>query len=235
MPLLGSGAALCAVADLYRVDLRFPVSSFEQIAGMEMSSKRFLSSGLLPVAAMCVLALMSSVANAALILTIDNYTTDELSFTITGTFDADTVGAFPGYLAFKRDWSENYGVNTETFSALPTVTVNTIEIDSIALTFNVVSGLTFGDSFYIRNASTKDPFLAGTEVSGSVTLSAIGAFDPTIAATFELVSGWESPDWVRLEASATTASVSIPAPEPSTGILMGLGLLALGVRKRREI
>ena len=65
---------------------------------------------------------------AALTLTIDNYTTDELSFTIGGTFDADTIGDQPGWLAIKNDWSNNVGVHTELFSTEPTDTVNTITI-----------------------------------------------------------------------------------------------------------
>ena len=71
---------------------------------------------------------LSGQAYAALTLTIDNYTTDEVTFTISGTFDADTIGDSPGYLAIKNDWSNNQGVHTEWFSTLPTATLNTITI-----------------------------------------------------------------------------------------------------------
>jgi len=42
-------------------------------------------------------------SQAALVFTIDSMTTDELIFSINGTFDETSVGTNPGYLAIKND------------------------------------------------------------------------------------------------------------------------------------
>jgi hypothetical protein len=163
-------------------------------------------------------------AQATLILTIDNYTLDEVSFTISGTFDADTIGNNPGYLAVKNDWSNNTGSHTEWFSSTPSISSNTILFGGVASGNTIVQGA--GDSwndaimFLPPNGMSDTVFLAGTEVSGSVTLTGAGQFDPTDLATLQLLSGFDGTDWVRHEATALV-------PEPSTALLLCLGLPAL--------
>ena len=158
-------------------------------------------------------------ANAALTLTIDNYTNDEITFTISGTFDADTIGDSPGYLAIKNDWSNNQGVATEWFSSLPTATLNTITIGGLLPPITIQDGVStwMDDIIFSNPLGPEVPILAGTAVTGSVTLTAAGAFNPADAATLELISGFSRPaganDWVRLEASAA------PNEEP---VLLGV-------------
>jgi hypothetical protein len=194
------------------------------------------------IGALCAvtLSLIATSANAVLMFTIDTYTTDEVSFSISGTFDADTIGIFPGYLAVKNDWSNNYGVHTEWFSSTPTITVNTIMIGGLAPTLvqaqnSDIRG--WNDDVFFRFADNTAPFTAGTSVSGSITLSGVGLFNPADMSTLELVSGlnFTSPisdddDWARLEASSPSAVV----PLPGTLALLGLGLAGLGWSRRKQ-
>ena len=182
-------------------------------------------------------------ANATLMLTIDNYTTDELSFSINGTFDYDTIGDSKGYLAIKNDWSHNQGIHTEIFNYLPTIISNTIAINGVtpltSIQGDVNCAYTWADNIFWSNPlGTETPFLAETEVSGSMTLSAPGAFSPNNWSTLELVSGFVRPsgadDWARFEASATFPGAD-PVPEPATMILFGTGIAGLaGTRLRRK-
>ncbi len=161
--------------------------------------------------------LLPGQAHGALTLTIDSYTTDEITLTISGTFDADTVGDAEGYLAIKNDWSNNQGVATAWFSTSPTVSSNTITIGGLAAAIFVQDGTaTWHDNVFFHNPlGTETPILAGTSVEGSITLSAAGAFNPDDAATLELVSGFVRPegadDWARLEATAGEVQMTYEA------------------------
>jgi hypothetical protein len=171
-------------------------------------------------------------AEATLIFTVDNYTSDELSITLGGTFDVDTIGGVqPGLLAIKNDWSNNFAVQTDLFAALPSVTLDTILIGGLATTTSVGDGVSAWHDYvqFINPLGVNSPILAGTTVSGSLTLSGVGVFDPTDLATLELVSGWVTGvDWARFEASASAV------PEPSSGLLVALGLTGLGAGARRQ-
>lgn len=183
-----------------------------------------------------VLGLGLGEAQAALVLTITNYTSDELSFTISGTFDSDTVGDSPGFLALKNDWSKNIGAHTELFTSEPNVTVNAITIGGSATGAIVQdTGDTWTDAvFFASPFGSETPILAGTVVAGSITLSGLGLFDPADAATLELVSGFNRPsghdDWARLEAGAGAVTA---VPEPGTLAALAVGLAALGGLRRR--
>jgi len=175
------------------------------------------------------LGVVSNRANATLILTVDNYTTDELSFTISGTLDSTTIGAVPGWIGIKNDWSNNFAVHTELFSSAPTVTVDAVTIGGVSANSIVWSGTeTHGDSVtFVNPAGAASAIAAGTAVAGSFTLSGTGLFNPADAATLELVSGFTTVDYARFEASAVL-------PEPATALLFACGLVGLGVRRRRD-
>jgi hypothetical protein len=184
----------------------------------------------------------TSTARAALVLQVDTYTTDQLSFTISGTFDTATIGQSEGWLAIKNDWSNNVGIHTELFSTAPAILVNTITIGGVAPeTFvqgSPTETMTWADNIFFANPlGTETPFAAGTAVAGSITLFAVGAFDPSDIATLELVSGFNRPlnhdDWARLEARAVGAQA---VPEPATIAIWGVGAVgcALIARRRRN-
>jgi hypothetical protein len=186
-------------------------------------------------------AIFASRANAALTLTIDSYTTDEITFSISGTFDADTIGESPGYLAIKNNWSNNQGVNTQWFTSQPIVTSNTILIGGSSPVTSVQDGTaTWQDNVFFDNPlGTDTPIAAGTAVSGSVTLTAAGAFNPADAATLQLISGFSRPigaeDWVRLEAGGTpvtpTPAVAVPTTSTYGLLFMVFGLVVVAMRR----
>lgn len=184
----------------------------------------------------------TSQVHAGLIFTIDSYTSSALQFSISGTFDADTTGDLPGYLAIKNDWSNNVGVHTELFGGAlnPSIVTNTISIGGVAPpTFAQNGSLEFLDSLFFRNVAGEGvAFTAGTTVTGSVTLlGAFGTFDPADGATLQLVSGRNDAsgtnDWVRWEGGA---ALSAAVPEPSSLALLGLGgfSMACGAIRRRK-
>jgi hypothetical protein len=193
------------------------------------------------IGALCavMLSLISASANASLVFLINTYTTDQVSFSISGTFDADTIGIFPGYLAVKNDWSNNIGVHTEWFSGTPAITVNSILIGGLPPSLTQAqdnsSNAWNDDVFFINAVNNTVPFTAGTTVSGSITLSGVGLFNPADLATLELVSGlnFTSPsdgndDWARLEASAQSV-----IPLPAAVWLFGSALGVMGVMRRK--
>ncbi|MDA9337467.1 PEP-CTERM sorting domain-containing protein [bacterium] len=177
--------------------------------------------------------LFGSQAFGALVLNIDEATNDLLTITISGTFDETTVGDFPGYLALKRDWTGNEGVNTDFFLSTPTI-AHTVMIDSKTPSTAIsVGNFSYGDSFLFRNTDgagndvTGTAFAAGTTVSGTVTFTGTGIIDPTVVGELQLVSGLNNTpfDFARLEAVAS--------PEPSSTFLLGIGALAIGLIRRR--
>lgn len=170
------------------------------------------------------LLLVSLNASAGLIFTVDTMTTDELSISIRGTFDADTIGNQPGYLSIINNWSNTPGIHTEIFNALPSLISNSITIggisaDAIILNDNYswTDAITFQNPFGLYT-----PILAGTEVMGSFTLKGVNIFNTAARNTLELVSGFNASvmgnDLTRLEAS------SVSVPEPGT-----MGIFAMGM------
>lgn len=161
---------------------------------------------------------------AQLVLTIDEYTTDTLTFSISGSFEADTIGDFSGWLAIKNAWQGNQGVHTELFSSTPSVVSQSITIGGLSANTAVENGSqTYNDSIYWQNPlGFNSSISALTVVDGSVTLSGPGIFDPVNNNQLTLVSGLSlSPyDWARLE------TVGNAIPETSNYIVI-LGVLSL--------
>ena len=185
-------------------------------------------------------------AHSALTFTIDVYTPDELTFTLGGTFDVDTIGNETGWLAIKNDWSNNTGIHTDFLGLGATMVSNTIMIGDFSPLSTIIreGSETFSDSVgFLQQGGSFSTIFAGTMVSGSATLSAIGggAFQPTDASTLELVSGFnngptgtiDGGDWARREATATFGGSVVPVP--AAVWLFGTALMGMfGFNKRRK-
>jgi len=173
-------------------------------------------------------------AYASLVLTIDNYTHNKLAFTISGTFDTDTIGDNPGCFAVKNDWTASLGSHTELWTNDPSVVSISLTIDSIPVSVSDYSlsdtSWAYDDSFRVVNtAGINTPFAAGTAVSGSVLLAGSNFFNPVANNSVQLVSGYllTHADWARLEANATFV------PIPGAVWLLGSGLIGIvGIRRK---
>ncbi len=135
---------------------------------------------------------------------------DELTFEISGTFTQDTiadVSGSPGYLAIKRDWSNNYAINTNFFLNDQIVTVNNVLIGGQATSVFVQDGVSpWMDDIHFQNPQgTNTPIAQGTEVSGTITLTGTGFYDGAALNELELISGFNRDnninEWARLEFS----------------------------------
>ncbi len=175
---------------------------------------------------------LANVANAGLILTIDSYTTSELKITLSGFFDANSIGDQPKWLAIKNDWSNNYGVHTELFNSAPTLVSNSMALNGGGMSVQVVNGSDeWLDTLFW--ASPTGSFLAGDVVSGTIHLTgAAGTFNPIANANLQLLSGFNDTvkDWVRLEASVESNAV----PEPSTLAIFAIGMMGLASRRFKK-
>ena len=163
-------------------------------------------------AAIC--AGLAASAHAQLSLTINEYTTGTLSFTISGTVETDVIGDQKQWIAVKPRWSTNYGVNvpwvadsigfTSLQNSAFTIIENSVLIGGSTPTQSNVaaSGQTWGDSFYFAHSGN---ITAGTSVTGTLTVALNGAFDDSLPESdFELLTGFDNAagDWSRNEANA---------------------------------
>jgi hypothetical protein len=170
------------------------------------------------IAALSMTPIGMSQAHAGLTLTVDTFTTSELKFSISGTFDSDVIGDQQDWLAIKHDWSNSTGINndwlddslgfSEVAAAGWTIVENSITIGGAAPTQSNVAaaGQTWGDSIYFKNLNS-NPILAGTAVSGSFHVQSANLF--SVVQNLQLLSGFNGTtnSWVRLEANA-----NVPAP-----------------------
>jgi hypothetical protein len=189
-------------------------------------------------------------------LTVDEATSDSLSFSISGTLEHDTTGDEAGYLAIKSNFSGSPGVNVDWIVAPYAIMSSSISFLNISegLFGSATAGVTwksksFGDAIYFTNGTdSSTPLKAGTEVFGSFFLYGTGIFDTAKIQNLELVTGlnYETTDspsqWSRLEAEAeyynfptsfqaTTAAV----PEPGTiGLISLAGIGAFLFWRRRK-
>ena len=188
--------------------------------------------------ALLAVLLSPMAANADLILQVNTFNANELSITVSGTFDTDVTGDQPYWLALTNNWpnSADWIADSVGFTSLAsaglTVIENSITFDGLAPNSSIVSATdpTWGDSFYWSNNGTA-AILAGTTVAGTLSVSGAGIFDTT-SANLQLVSGFinSTGTWATLEADGTSVSV----PEPGTLALFGIGLFGMGLMRRRK-
>lgn len=188
------------------------------------------------IAALIMTPIGVSQAHAGLTLTVDTFTTSELKFSISGTFDSDVSGDQQNWLAIKHNWSNSTGINSDWLNdslgfgevaiANWTVVENSITIGgAVPMASNVAADVqAWGDSIYFKNFNNA-PILAGTAVSGSFHVQGANLF--TVVSNLELLSGFNdtAQDWERLEATA-----NVPAPA-SLGCLF-MAATAFSRRKR---
>jgi hypothetical protein len=180
-------------------------------------------------ATLLLLGALAPAACGALTLTINEATANSFSFTLGGTFDADTIGDQRNYLALKPDWTTNNGVNVpwinEFAPGLLTVVQDTVAISGEDIVISSVATFgQYGDSVFWQ---TGDTIEAGRAVSGTFYVTGTNHFNYASLTAFQLVSGFDNTqiDWERLE--ATTA-----VPEPSTALFGVLGLAVFLLRHR---
>lgn len=162
--------------------------------------------------------LIASPAKAALTLTIDTFTSTTFSYSLSGTIDDDTTGAWvPGVVVVALEES----VSTPFYSGTPTVVTNTITIGGIATNSTMANnGSTTGFSSNLARFTTTSAIAAGTEVVGTITYT--GSFSPgsIVSSDFELWTGYDAErDLARFEGNAI--------PEPHSLCLISLAAVAL--------
>jgi hypothetical protein len=172
--------------------------------------------------------LQAGLSEATLILSIDEFTATNISFTISGTLDEDTAGPQPGWFAIKNDWVNNQGVHTDWFDGNLGIIENTIKIGGTDVTETVFTGVgyesvTYGDSVYFRISTAA--VSAGTEISGNLRVT--GTFVDPSTANLQLISGFNNTnnDWYRLEATGVV-------PEPASMLMLAFGGGLLGLIRR---
>ena len=184
-----------------------------------------------------LLLLLTFTANAALVIEINTYNTNEISFSISGTIDTDVVGEQKNWLAVKSDWGNNVGamvdwiddsVGQYHLESAPSLTIieNSITFDGAnPFSSNVVAWRQeFGDAFYWDAGNN---IQAGTVVEGTLSVSGANIFNASTN-NFQLVSGFDAGHWVRLEAETSIV------PIPAAVWLFGSGLIGLiGIARRK--
>ena len=176
-------------------------------------------------------------SHGALSMIVNTATSDNLSVTISGTFDSNVAGDQPNWLALKADYFTNDGVNVNwisdavggavEYSVAFTVLFDTISFSGNPVVFRRVDALsTWGDAIYWN---TTNPITAGTSVSGTLSLQSVGAFDFSGVGELQLASGFDNGDssWNRLEFGTV--------PEPSSSLLSVAGGAILLLRRRRRL
>ena len=191
----------------------------------------------IPALAIIAAILIASKVNAQLILSIDEYTTNALTLTFSGAFDANTIGDSPGYLAVKNDWIRKAGSNTAMFSGSPIIDYNTVTIGgSSTPSASAQNGSSpWQDNiFFVNPLGDEVSIASGTVVAGSIRLTGTGMFDPNNVTNLCVLSGLARPfgpglgdDWARLE--------GLEVPEPSATVLLigGLSLVAAIFRRHK--
>jgi hypothetical protein len=93
---------------------------------------RLLRSFWPPLYALVALLVTAPCAQASLPLTVNSFTKNSITPSISGTFAADSTGGQPGFLAIKNNWSSSSHVHTAWFDKTPTVTAINLVIGSIS-------------------------------------------------------------------------------------------------------
>jgi hypothetical protein len=184
-----------------------------------------------------VLALLPASASAALIFNIDTFTTDKLTISIpVGSNTLDATGSPPGWPDIKMLFLiDPNGVNNDWIVGDPgnqsfSGKIDGISIDDISFFAN---GLLSGDGVSILFTSTLS---AGDTVTSAISLtwSGTNAFDPSAVSSLLLIWGDDGyPGSYPFGDPQGTTSTSAVPDTGSTAALLGAGVAALAVARRR--
>jgi hypothetical protein len=197
---------------------------------MGLPFKRFLASSLLSVAVLFILA--ASSANAATLNVVGGQLLGASGVDVGGTlydveFRKDScIALYDGC-----DSPDDFTFNTESDALLASqALLDQVFIDGGYGNFDSVPSLTVG----CENSTTCNAFTPYRRESTLVFAAAARNFRPGYGSDTTFLESYQA-DYNGGLNNTSFGAVWSPVPEPGTAVLMGLGLLAMGVRARLEI
>ncbi|MBK1792352.1 PEP-CTERM sorting domain-containing protein [Persicirhabdus sediminis] len=169
-------------------------------------------------------ATLSMGAHAAVTLQITEYTSSAITFTVSGTLDADSEGARRSGLLII---APSVDLGTQWYTGSLVLDTNSLTVDGVLRDpQGFDNGGETGDSIYWSGQTGDNGILtSGTVLSGSARLTGTidDSFDISDFSLYSGLSSLKTPN--RLEAVAT--------PEPTSALLLCFGAISLlGIRRK---
>jgi hypothetical protein len=193
--------------------------------------KRFLVSGLLAIAGLCFLLLISSSASAATLNVVGGQLLGASGVNVGGNLydveflDGSCIALFDGC-----DSASDFTFNTSAEAVLASQSLlDQVFVDGVLGNFDTTPDLTVGiELSHVGNAWTVYTVEAG-EWGGSSAHNRFDHLDQYTLNPSVLTVGWDLTGF-----AGDTFAIWSPVPEPSSALLLGLGLLGLSRARRRR-